>query len=616
MRYVLLMAIPSIIFLFFFGGLNGNHDAISVNGTTADDSIAIIGKRVFFANCSSCHKDSSAMAAPGQTILSAMTPRSILAALTNGKMRLQAAKLSDQEKKAVAQWVTNGKLGDNSFPKDAYTLFTSAISNPVFDYSGWGGNLEGTGYRSTVQAGISPASVSSLKLKWAFAFPDATLVRSKPAIAGDWLIVGGQYGDVLALNRKTGKIGWRFEAAAAIRGAIVVSKKSNSITAYFADFTTDVYAVDVKTGKQIWTKRAGYESASSVTGSVAIYNGIVYVPITSLEVALAANGKYPCCNSSGGVVALNAMTGDEIWRHRVITETAKESVMKKNGTPFHGPSGAPVWCSPTIDVKRGLLYIGTGENYSKPTTNTSDAIQALDLKTGKLIWNFQATANDSYNVACPVLTNCPDKDGPDLDFGMAPLLVKRKDGKEILVAGQKSGVVHALDPTSGKLIWQQRIGKGGALGGIHWGMAADGNNIYAAVADNIYAIDKRDTSIKPSPGLYALNINTGKVVWKNASPAWRVPANSAAPTVVPGIVFAATLDGHIRAYATSDGKILWDFDTVKEYDAVNGIKAKGGSIDGPAPVVADGMLFLSSGYGMFGEIPGNVLLAFDIAPKK
>ena len=186
-------------------------------------------------------------------------------------------------------------------------------------------------------------------------------------------------------------------------------------------------------------------------------------------------------------------TGKQIWQHRVIVETAKETGKKKNGKPFYGPSGAPVWCSPTIDAKRGLLYIGTGENYTYPTTNTSDAIQALDIKTGKLIWNFQATNGDAYNTACPYFINCPEKSGPDFDFGMAPILVKRKDGKDILVAGQKSGVVYALSPADGKLIWQTRIGKGGKLGGIHWGMAADGENAYATNADNLIAIDKSDS---------------------------------------------------------------------------------------------------------------------------
>ncbi|MFI5155886.1 MAG: PQQ-binding-like beta-propeller repeat protein, partial [Chitinophagales bacterium] len=383
----------------------------------------------------------------------------------------------------------------------------------------------------------------------------------------------------------------------------------------------NTYAVDISTGKLVWNRRVGYESQSSITGTVAFYNGMVYVPITSLEVALAANGNYPCCTTSGGVVAVEAASGNIVWTHRVITEQARVSGKTKKGSPFMGPSGAPVWCSPTVDAKRGLLYIGTGENYSIPTTNTSDAIQALDLKTGKLIWNYQATTNDAYNVACPYLNNCPEIPGPDLDFGMAPIMTKRSDGRDILVAGQKSGLVHALDPGTGKLIWKERIGKGGALGGVHWGMATDGKYIYAANADNIIAIDKKDSSIVASPGLYALDINSGKLIWKTPTPPCSekkgcLIANSAAPTVIPGIVFAASIDGHLRAYASADGKIIWDFDTDRPFETMNGVKGNGGSIDGPSPLVADGMVYVNSGYGMFGQKSGNVLLAFRVDTKK
>jgi polyvinyl alcohol dehydrogenase (cytochrome) len=265
-----------------------------------------------------------------------------------------------------------------------------------------------------------------------------------------------------------------------------------------------------------------------------------------------------------------------------------------------------------------VLYIGTGENYSPPTTVNSDAIQAIDLKTGKLVWNFQATKGDAYNIACPILTNCPGN-GPDLDFGMAPLLIKRKDGKDILIAGQKSGMVYALSPVGGKLLWQTRIGKGGKLGGIHWGMATDGKYVYAANADNMIAIDQSDASIKASPGIYALDIGTGKIIWSAATPACKgkncQTANSAAPVVIPGLVFAGSIDGHIRAYASSTGKILWDFDTIKEYETANGIKGRGGAIDGPPPVISDGMLFINSGYGQFNGIAGNVLLAFEVSKK-
>ena len=582
------------------------------------DTTRALGKKVFYTNCNTCHRDSSGNLAPGYSILTSMTPRAILAALDNGKMRQQAAILSENERKAVAVWLTNTELKSTVLPADAFTHFSyHPNEHSVFDYAGWGGNLAGTGFRNTEQAGITASHIGSLKLKWVFAFPDATIVRSKPAVAGDWLIVGSQFGDLFAINRKTGKPGWHFAANAAIRGAIALVKGARSTTAYFADFSCTVYAIDVMTGKSIWSHRAAIDAQSATTGSVVVYGGKVFVPISTIEVASAVNGDYNCCFSSGGVVALDASTGQEVWHYRVISEKAKETGKKKNGKSFYGPSGAPVWCSPTVDPKRGLLYIGTGENYTYPTTNSSDAIQALDLKTGKLVWNFQATQDDAYNAACPIFVNCPPKSGPDLDFGMAPILVRRKDGKDILVAGQKSGVVYALSPEGGKLIWQTRIGKGGMLGGIHWGMAVDGNNVYAANADNFVALDKRDTSFKASPGIFSLNLFTGKLIWETPSPGCGdkkncLPFNSAAPAVVPGIVFAGSLDGHMRGYSTRDGKIIWDFDTAREFGIVNGVPAKGGSIDGPAPVIADGMLYVNSGYGMFGEMPGNVLLAFGM----
>ena len=216
---------------------------------------------------------------------------------------------------------------------------------------------------------------------------------------------------------------------------------------------------------------------------------------------------------------LNATNGQFVWHHRVITDSATMSGKKKNGKPVYGPSGAPVWCSPTVDVKRGHLLIGTGENYTIPATTTSDAVQALDLKTGKLVWNYQATPHDTWNLACPGGDNCPDVEGPDLDFGMAPILVKLEGGKDILVIGQKSGVVHALEPETGKLIWKKRIGKGGALGGIHMGMATDGKYVYAPNSDNIYALDSSDKSVVSTPGLYALDIQSGNVIWRSQIPA-------------------------------------------------------------------------------------------------
>ncbi len=582
------------------------------------DSIPQSGKSIFMQTCYGCHKDTAAHLAPGITILSLMTPRAVLAALDNGKMRLQAAGLTEEQRKDVAEWVTQGKLKTAAVPIDMQGRFPIRPDElSAYNHSGWGGNAAGTGYRNAAQSKITLSNVGTLKLKWVFAFPDATIVRSKPAVIGNWLIVGSQFGDLYAINRHTGKAGWHFSANAAIRGAIVIHKKGKQVIAFFADFGTTAYAIDLTTGKLLWSKRAGFESLSSTTGSVAVSDGKVFVPISSLEVATAVDGKYSCCTSSGGVVALDQNTGNIIWTHRIITEQAKETGKNKNGKSLFGPSGGPVWCSPTIDEKRGLVYIGTGENYSYPTTESSDAIQALDIKTGRLIWNFQATNGDAFNSACPFFTNCPEKAGPDLDFGMAPILVAGKDGKDILVAGQKSGVVYAVSPDKGKLIWQTRIGKGGMLGGIHWGMATDGKYVYAPNADNRYAIDKRDSSRKATPGLYALELSTGELKWETPAPACAeikdcLPYNSAAPLSMPGLVFAGSLDGHIRAYSTKNGEIVWDVNTAKDYGIINGIKARGGSIDGPAPVVAGSMIYVNSGYGMFGEMNGNVLLAYGL----
>jgi polyvinyl alcohol dehydrogenase (cytochrome) len=574
------------------------------------DSAAI---KIFISACATCHKETGQALAPGTAVLASMTPRAIYASLTHGKMRAQGEQLSDDQRQLIAEWITKSKLKETPLPPATFTKFDLSRNNRAADHSGWGNSAEGTGFLTTEQAGISAKNVGALKLKWAFAFPDGSVIRSKPAVVGDWLVAGSQYGQVYAINQQTGKVGWEFNASSAIRGAITIVRLESKTMAVFADFSTNVYAIDVLTGKQIWNVRAGFEAFSATTGSVAVYKNKLFVPISSVEVSAAFSNNYDCCISSGGIVALDVRTGAILWTYRILPQ-ATAGTLKKNGKPSYGPSGAPVWSSPTIDAKRGLLYIGTGQNYSDPASNTSDAVQAINMESGKLVWNFQPTTNDAYNLACPVFLNCPPSNGPDLDFGMAPILVKSGKFGDILVAGQKSGVVYALTP-AGKLIWKTRVGKGGKLGGIHWGMATDGTNVYAANSDNAIALDNTDSAIKASPGVYAIALATGKVVWSAPS----VPCtnkglclngNSAAPLVLPGVVFAGSLDGHMRAYSTIDGTILWDFDTVKDFETTTGLPGKGGAIDGPAPVAAAGMLFVNSGYGMFGQRPGNVLLAF------
>jgi polyvinyl alcohol dehydrogenase (cytochrome) len=323
-------------------------------------------------------------------------------------------------------------------------------------------------------------------------------------------------------------------------------------------------------------------------------------------------------------VALDAVNGQQIWKTYTIDE--KPHIVSKNsaGTPMWGPSGASIWSAPTIDAERGIIYAATGDNFSPPATRNSDAIVAFDMKTGKILWSKQLTEDDVFNNACIGLSkiSCPEKPGPDFDFGSSPLLVTLANGKRVLLAGQKSGVAHALDPDNkGAILWQTRVGRGGVLGGIQFGGASDGRNLYVAVSDMAFTTPTLEygrmhqLDSKVGGGLYAIDAQSGKKVWAAAPPPCDKrpncsPAQPGAVTAIPGVVFSGSMDGHLRAYSAADGKIVWDFDTLREFDTVNGMKARGGSLNGPGPTVANGMVYVDSGYGT--GIEGNALLAFAV----
>ncbi|MFT6807317.1 MAG: polyvinyl alcohol dehydrogenase (cytochrome) [Saprospiraceae bacterium] len=387
---------------------------------------------------------------------------------------------------------------------------------------------------------------------------------------------------------------------------------------YFADFTGNIYALRANNGGLIWKKSIKNEPESAVTGTPTYYNSLLYIPMSSMESNTAVLLSYECSKNSGQIVALKGLSGKEAWRHRIINGKATEKGLNSAGIKKYGPSGSAIWSSPTIDAKRGLLYIGTGQNYSNTPTTISDARQALDLMTGELRWNYQATSKDVFVRLCPNPDNpnCEDASGPDLDFGIAPILVTRNDGKEVLLSGQKSGVVHCLNPDDGRLIWKKRIGRGGAMGGIHWGIATDVNRVFVPNSD-MFEVGS-DSEYPASSGLYALDLMSGEVEWKSSSDPNVCESKpgcynsySAAPSVIQGVVFAGSLDGHARAYDSDTGEVLWDFDTYREFETINKVDANGGSIDGPGPVIINGMVFFSSGYSIAGQMLGNVLLAFS-----
>jgi polyvinyl alcohol dehydrogenase (cytochrome) len=391
-----------------------------------------------------------------------------------------------------------------------------------------------------------------------------------------------------------------------------------------------VYALNAQTGQLLWKVRPAEHFATVGTATPRYYNGVVYQAFSSFKEVLGADPKYQCCTFGGSVVALKAATGEKLWQTFTIPEAAKPTGKSAAGTQQYGPSGAAVWATPTIDEQLGALYVATGDNYSDPPTDTSDAVLAIDLKTGKLLWSVQLTRDDAFNNAwsMPVAGNCPKTHGHDYDFGQPPILLNLSGGKRLLAIAQKSGMAYGLDPDAkGKVLWQTRVGKGGPLGGSQWGSASDGSKVYVAISDlGLGAVPDPNSPkhyklvLKPQQGggLDALDPATGKIVWSApATPcaAGRTdcsPAQSAAVTAIPGAVFSGSVDGHLRAYSAETGKVLWDADTAREFPTVNGQPAHGGSIDVAGPAVVNGMVFVNSGYGQWGGMPGNVLLAFSV----
>ena len=499
--------------------------------------------------------------------------------------------------------------------------FPQAIDGPR--WNGWGADLGNTRFQPTAMAGLTQDQVPSLRLKWAFGFLGRPAAVAQPTVVGGLVFVGGGDREVYALDAKSGCTRWAFKTEAVVRTAMSFAAISGTeqFAVFFGDLRANAYAVNAITGALIWKTKVDDHPAAVITGAPTLYSGILYVPVSSFEEVTGSPSAYQCCSFRGSVVALELATGKQVWKSYTIPEAPRPTKQNAMGTQLHGPSGAAVWSAPTIDVQRQALYVATGDNYSDPPSETSDAILAFELATGRMLWHRQATAKDSFIVSCfsADKTNCPESNGPDHDFGQSPVLVKLPSGQRVLVVGQKSGVVHALDPDQeGKILWQTRVGKGGSLGGIMWGSAADQDHVYVANSD-VRFIPGAGRTLDPATGggLFALDLADGKIAMQvpPASCDGRSrcsPALSAAVTVIPGVVFSGGVSGVLRAYATDDARLLWEIDTARDYPTVNGVSARGGAMDGPGPTVAGGMLYVNSGYAQWGGLPGNVLLAFEI----
>ena len=581
------------------------------------------GAALYAQHCVVCHQGGVSRS-PTLTFLEMMTPQAVYASMTEGIMQPQSAHLSDEQRAHIAEYVTRARLGSAiaSAPAPACTGEAAGFerSKPI-PKMGWG--HDNRRFVDAETARFSADDVPNLELKWAFAYPNALRARSQPAIAMGAVFVGSQDGTVYAFDLESGCERWSFQASAEVRTGIVLSDADagDGVTlAFFGDILARLYAVDALTGELVWSIKVDDHPDATITATPALARDRLLVPVSALEVVSAARVDYECCSFQGKVVAVAPATGEVIWSHSSIPTPPVEVAVTSAGTRVLAPSGAPVWNSPTVDYRRNLVYFGTGENYSSPADDNSDAIIAVDLTTGERAWQRQSVADDAWNVACMMADNpnCPAENGPDLDHGSSAILIETGGGT-VLAVGSKAGMVFGLDPDrDGALLWSTRIGRGSIQGGVHFGMAVGDGVIYAPIND---MNDTRNGDLLDPdlarPGVHAIDPASGEVLWRHVQDdvcgddrPFCDPGVSAAVTAMPGVVFAGHLDGHIRAYAAADGTVLWDFDSTVPVDAVNGLVARGGGMSGGGPAVGEGYLVVNSGYGLYFHEPGNALLVF------
>ena len=580
------------------------------------------GAKLYAQHCQQCH-DGTVPKAPHFSWLEMMTPATMLKSMNEGIMQPQAAMLSEQERKHIVEYVTRAPADTEltvAIPwcDDTRSLDMAQAPTKV----GWGHDTNR--YTSKADGGLDLEQTTNLKLKWSFTYPGALRARSQPAVGWGAVYTGSQDGTVYAFDLESGCVHWTFNASAEVRTGVVLSDGEVPL-ALFGDILAKLYAVNAATGELMWSIKADDHPSATLTGTPALHQGTLFAPVSSLEVIPAADPGYPCCTFRGSVLAVDASTGEIRWRHYSIPEAPAEVGTTSAGTKQFAPSGAPVWSSPTVDIKRNRLYVGTGENYSSPADGNSDAIIAIDLTTGERVWQRQSTAGDAWNVACMMENNpnCPEEDGPDFDHGSSILLVDKPDGTNVLAAGHKNGSLIVLDPNTGNrqsanLLNTYSLGRGSIQGGVHFGMAAHNSVVYVPIND---MNDTRNGDfLDPElarPGLHAVDVAEGTILWQQIQPdicgperPFCDPGISAPVTASDGVTFAGHLDGWLRAYDQRSGEVVWSYDTTQPHTGTNGLTGRGGSMSGAGPTVAAGYLIVNSGYGLYFHEPGNQLLVF------
>jgi len=589
------------------------------------------GKPLYDKYCSTCHDHPTETKSVPFATLRGMRHGTLHYALTQGKMKLQASPMKEAEIGTLLDFIAGRQVLDESWIAKLQCTPERAKFNPkgaaTVAHFGFGpGNHRAL---TAAQAGLATADFKDLELAWSLAFPGVTTMRAQPAIVGNTLFLSvGENAKLFALDISgpTPCVQWTYTAEVPLRSGIAYGEMPGTgrkvIT--FNDVATRIHLVDAATGKLLWKTPVGLYDLSNATGTPVIHGNRVFVPLSASEINIGGDERHLCCTTHGAFFALDIKTGRKVWSYETM-EQARPIKDRGDGQMMWGPSGAPIWTSPLLDAKRGLIYVGTGEATSAPAAPTTDSVLALDMKTGKLRWKFQATADDIFLTACmrnPKGLNCP-REGRllDHDFGATLLMGQRADGRDILLAGQKSGMLWALDPDNGgKLVWNREFGKGSPIGGIHWGLATDGERVFAP----IHLFPGPDgTDPNQRAGLHAVRVDDGAVLWSyepqpdcSGDRPQRVPnckgvGLTGAPTVVDGAVVEGSADSILRAFDAKTGEVLFTYDTARAYTGINGVSGHGGAIDNASIVAANGFLFLNSGYGLMGgQRPGNMFLAF------
>lgn len=615
-----------VLSIFFFVGLacaDSTRDALEA---PPDPS----GAQVFADNCAVCH--ALPLMAYQFPQMKGRPPGFVYDALTTGPMRRIGRNLDEASRHAVAEFFTGVDFGTPESERDYAVSPTCEDDRLAFDWSdrahpSWGGSL--LNHRNVASnEGYSREDVGSLSVQWVVAFPEATQLRSHPTAGGGAVFVGSHNGSVYALDQETGCTRWRFKAGAEVRSAITLTPRPagdkvlggpGGMLAVFADRAANTYAVDAETGVLVWKTSMDPHPSAAVTGSVSAFEGRLFVPISSNEDVGPLDKNYACCTHSGAVVAVDAGTGEILWRTATIEEAPRVTGHTNAGTEIRGPSGASVWNTPTISRRHGLLFVGSGNNHSQPASARSDSILAMDVETGRVVWSHQAQAEDAWNAAClwsvSDQVGCPMPVGPDIDFGATTMLVEL-EGREVLVAGAKSGVLHAFDAETGTPVWRRRISQGGAEDGIRYGMATRDGVLYVPSTD---ARDDPSHGATARPGLYAVMLEEAKPLWSVdretlcAGSGECDDAIGAPPLVMDEVLFIGAIDGVLYALDRETGAVLWRMETAREFETLRGTKTRGGALYGTVgPMYANGRLFVSSGYGQ-AERPGNALIA--LAPE-